>query len=345
MRQRIIERERRRQGIKERRIQKRRQMIKQNLILLGGLILTAFLLSEVVEWVLGNKTQGNIVAVNQKISIETKINNQQEGNNKVMTKMQEELDEGNLILVNDQYPIREYSDENMVSIGDYLIGICKIKSTEIKLQEEVVRALREMLIDFKEEMGESDLTIISGYRDFNTQERLHYQSLAKQQETGKVLVARPDRSEHHTGLAVDFGLYYEDGTSEEYDGTGIYSWINENCYKYGFIMRYDEEKEALTGIHYEPWHFRYVGKAHAQIMYELDLCLEEYIEFIKGYTHYTNPGQGITKSSQNYSIYYVPCEGKFTNIPLPTSKDYTLSGNNKDGFIVTVSLINKKYGN
>lgn len=247
-----------------------------------------------------------------------------------------QLENGHLILVNEAHPIRYYSDEKMVAIGDLLKGICNMKSKQIKLDREAAKALSKMLADFKAEVGESDLNIISGYRDFNTQEALHYQSMLEGGD--KVYVAKPDRSEHHTGLAVDFGLCYQDGSSAEYDGSGIYSWINENCYKYGFIMRYDEKKKAWTGIEHEPWHFRYVGRVHAHLMKQLDLCLEEYEALLRNYVYPAKVLKGITVDHKDYAIYYVPATGDKTLVYVPADKNYTLSGNNQDGWIVTVEL-------
>ena len=346
MSKKIIENERRRQQMIKKRKLKRQKLIVRYCILAGG-ILIAFCSIKSIGHVIGKKNGAKNREQLGQESIVASVNLEKNetisytiGENQVVA-TQESLTEGQLILVNDANPIRIYSDEEMVCIGDYLKGICQMKSTDIKLRKETAEALAQMLNDFNEVVGKHDLTIISGYRDFVTQEALHYESLQEGEKNEK-FVARPDRSEHHTGLAVDFGLCYDNGLSGEYDGTGIYSWLNENCYKYGFIVRYDECKKDITGISHEPWHFRYVGMGHAQIIQELGLCLEEYIEFLKGYEYYTNPGHGITESTKGYSIYYVQSEGQMTNIPVPESKDYIISGNNKDGFIVTVQLNDKE---
>ena len=350
MNQNIAEQERRRQIQEQKRKRRRRRMLQRNIILLGGLLLVIFIVKGTIHVLAGGSKEEATASNSQ--SVKADLNQKNQGNNQaqdkdrlirgeeglMIEKKQEDLREGHLVLVNDQNPITQYSDEHLVEIGSYLEGICNMKSKEIKLKEEAAVALKEMLITFNDEVGENDLTVISGYRDFNTQEALHYESIQEEQQASDTFVARPDRSEHHTGLAVDFGLCYKDGTSSHYDGTGIYEWINNNCYKYGFILRYDTSKKELTGIGYEPWHFRYVGKVHAQIIKELNLCLEEYIEQLKSYTYYSNPGQGITKDTQNYSIYYVPAEGSITNIPVPTNKKYDISGNNMDGYIVTAYL-------
>lgn len=339
MRQSVVDKEQRRQLLQKKRKEKQKRIIVRNIILVWSSVLVILFIRGIAKNI-GQEGKGENIFSNLKQ--EEVMNSVDSLEGYKIIKTREELDEGNLILVNDENPIRDYSDEELVNIWDYLQGICKVKSTDMRLEKNTVVALREMIIDFKKEVGENDLTIISGYRDFDTQEKLHYQSLEELELSDEIFVARPDRSEHHTGMAVDFGICYSDGTCAEYDGTGVYKWINENCYKYGFIMRYDEDKKDLTGIGYEPWHFRYVGKVHAQVMYELNLCLEEYIEFIKGYTHYVSPGQGITENTKNYSVYYISCVGDLTYIPLPISKTYSISGNNKDGFIVTVNLSEEK---
>lgn len=344
MSKKIMENERRRQQIIKKRKVKRQKIIIRNVMVIGILIIMIGVIKSTFDGGKKksqsyNQESGKSQSITASAHIEAnqqKLSSDAEG--EILVE-QEVLNQGNLILVNDSHPIRDYSDEDMVAIGDYLKNICQVKSTEIKLQKEVVEALVRMLKDFNEIAGVHDLTIISGYRDFETQEALHYESMLKEEE-GENFVARPDRSEHHTGLAIDFGLCYDNGLSGDYDGSGVYNWINENCYKYGFIVRYDETKKDITGISHEPWHFRYVGKVHAQIIKELDLCLEEYIEFLKGYQYGTNPGQGIIEETQNYSIYYVASEGRLTHIPTPISKDYSISGNNQDGFIVTVDLEN-----
>lgn len=343
MSKKIVKNERKRQQLRRERKIKRQRIIIRNLIIVGGFIVVLGSINVFFKSI-KNKNQAQDIGNTTSQSIEASANLDDEhqkvhivGKAEEVVE-QEQLAVGNLVLVNNSYPIRDYSDTNMVSIGDYLKGICQMKSTDIKLQKEAVEALAQMLKDFSKEVGTNDLIVISGYRDFNTQEALHYESILQGQTNDENFVAKPDRSEHHTGLAIDFGLCYDNGLSGEYDGTGIYSWINENCYKYGFIVRYDESKKDVTGISHEPWHFRYVGQAHAQIMKEMNLCLEEYIELLKEYEYYTHPGQGITTETQNYSIYYVPSKGQLTHIPVPDSKDYIISGNNRDGFIVTVDL-------
>jgi len=92
-------------------------------------------------------------------------------------------------------------------------------------------------------------------------------------EETKKYVAYPGVSEHHTGLAVDL-----DPVKGKSKAAEIYAWLRENAWKYGFILRYPEDKTEITGFNFEPWHYRYVGKTAAKVIFERKICLEEYIE-------------------------------------------------------------------
>lgn len=97
----------------------------------------------------------------------------------------------------------------------------------------------------------------------------------------------PGTSEHQTGLTVDIILRGVDSLSESFGETDAGKWLAENAHKFGFVLRFPKDKEDITGIIYEPWHFRYVGRTHATAMYEMGLCLEEYIEHLNS-TGYFN---------------------------------------------------------
>ena len=88
-------------------------------------------------------------------------------------------------------------------------------------------------------------------------------------------VARPRTSEHECGLAVDFI-----DVEERFANTKEGKWLRANCTDYGFILRYEKQKQSITGVIYEPWHFRFVGIKHAKRMEQLGMCLEEYVEYI-----------------------------------------------------------------
>lgn len=89
------------------------------------------------------------------------------------------------------------------------------------------------------------------------------------------LINKPGASDHNLGLAVDFN-----NVDNNFKQTKGYKWLIKNAESYGFVLRYPEEKVRITGISYEPWHWRYVGKEHAKKMNELNMCLEEYVEYL-----------------------------------------------------------------
>ena len=122
----------------------------------------------------------------------------------------------------------------------------------------------------------------AGYRSRETQEQVledrinAYQSegysKSRARELALETVAEPGTSEHELGLAVDINADDDRSTGDE-----VYAWLAENAYKYGFIQRYPEDKTEITGIDYEPWHYRYVGKSAAGEIYHSGECLEEYL--------------------------------------------------------------------
>ena len=126
-----------------------------------------------------------------------------------------------------------------------------------------------------------NLWIASGFRSYSRQETLYNNYVARD---GKAAAdrysARPGYSEHQTGLAFDLNSL-EQSFGETKEG----KWIAENCWKYGFILRYPQNKEAQTGYMYEPWHVRYLGKDIAEKVYKSGLCLEEYLNITSVYAN------------------------------------------------------------
>ena len=95
-------------------------------------------------------------------------------------------------------------------------------------------------------------------------------------------INRPGTSEHQTGLCLDMHNLRtaERELAVTFGENDAGKWLAENCYKFGYILRYEADKTDITGIAYESWHFRYVGRYHATRMHELDMCLEEYTEYL-----------------------------------------------------------------
>ncbi len=186
------------------------------------------------------------------------------------------------ILVNKENPIdKNFKVNNLVSVGKNYSGENDCYTDEdILLEEEAALALKEML-DAANKV-DSNITVIpdSGYRSYEYQVRvLNYYIEKEGEEKARHRVAIPGTSEHHTGLAIDVaifdnGKYLDDVTGNE----GPIKFLHENCYKYGFILRYPKGKEDITGVMNEPWHFRYVGKDLAEEIMLNNLTLEEWHE-------------------------------------------------------------------
>ena len=123
------------------------------------------------------------------------------------------------------------------------------------------------------------LKVWSPFRSYAIQKDLFQKQVNRvggDEEKAATVVARPGTSEHNTGLCADFNM-----ASDAFENTQMYSWMTENAEDYGFVMRYRKDKQPITGVIHESWHWRFVGIKHAKKMNELDMCLEEYVEYLE----------------------------------------------------------------
>lgn len=188
------------------------------------------------------------------------------------------------LLVNKSYPLpADYRPYDLVNMADYCDpNIVKIKYSDTLAEREAVDALLIML-QAAIDQGVSNWQISAAYRDVAYQQRLFDQQVKAYEKDGfshskavsatRKTVADPGTSEHHIGTVFDITV---PGVS--FAGTKQANWLAENCWQYGFILRYAKDKEAITGFVAEAWHFRYVGAEHSIPMRNGNLCLEEYIE-------------------------------------------------------------------
>lgn len=238
----------------------------------------------------------------------------------------EQLYEGNLILVNQKNSVRKKQENNNLSIAlptDQTVLLQKEASVQLK------KAIKEC-------QTEEKIVPVSGYRSKEEQIKIYEDSL---QENGieftKKYVANPDESEHQTGLAIDLGLKQDqiDFICPDFPNLGICKEFRKIALKYGFVERYPKGKEEITGIAHEPWHFRYVGYPHAHVMQAHGFTLEEYIDYLKNLeaqpllVHY---------KETTLSIYYKKLVGEEMEIGIPNGKMYLISGDNREGFIITI---------
>ena len=171
-----------------------------------------------------------------------------------------------VILCNRWNPIPDDYEMNLVPVGNY-----KMDATCAGAMEEMMEAAKKDGVTLK---------INNTYRSKKTQQSMWETRRVKYMGQGMTLeeadayigrsVAVPGTSEHQTGLAVDIK-----GSQKVYD------WLAQNSWKYGFILRYPDDKIDITGIIFEPWHFRYVGTTMAKDVFDSGLCLEEYLQALK----------------------------------------------------------------
>lgn len=256
-----------------------------------------------------------------------------------VTMQHDAVREGHLILVNNSnlYGFTELNE--MVTISGYKNTFYKVRDKNQKLNSIVMEPLNRLMEDFYESQGKSDIMVTSGYRSYEDQLSIYENKVLDMgDENSAQWVALPGGSEHHTGYALDLGLYTSDGKSYDFTGEGIYSFILDNAYKYGFILRYPENKIEITGIFYEPWHLRYVGAPHAYFMESKDMCLEEYMEYLRSFPFDKDHLYVSDFDGTEYEIYYVKAKEGQTNVPVPQNREYVISGNSADGFIVTAKV-------
>ncbi len=261
----------------------------------------------------------------------------------------DKIHDGNLILVNYRYEYVFPTEDVLLPMkprADHF----SVATLDISLRSEALDAFASLMNDLYENSGFDDVLVVSSFRGIEKQAEIYQDRLERYgSEYAAAYVADPGYSEHHTGLAMDLSVY-TGGASYDIETYPACAWFNENYDRYGYVLRYPEHKAGITSINYEGWHYRYVGIPHSLIMDSLDLCLEEYIDYTKNYTFNSalcydmNMGSIKTvdaasykKSSSEKIIYFVAASNEeATKIPLAEG-EYQISGNNVDGFIITVS--------
>ena len=188
----------------------------------------------------------------------------------------------NVLLANFTHP--NYKDpDDLVYLKDVLGKKYKINASYFQLSHDTAYALKEML-DAASEDGITTYIINSAYRDRKQQQSFWDNRLAKDPTYGDDVYANPVKtvpataSEHCTGLAIDILCESVPHGTSDYKDTKEAKWLAENAWKYGFILRYPEDSTHITGVMFEPWHYRYVGKDVAKDIHESGLCLEAYLE-------------------------------------------------------------------
>lgn len=244
---------------------------------------------------------------------------------------QKDIYKGTLLLVNRDYPVHRYNNEKHLQLVQALEG-----HPEILLEKRAAGMLQSLINDLE---GWHSIVPVSGYRPQKEQEQIYKESLVENgREFTNKYVAIPGHSEHQTGYAIDLARnnHEIDFIRPDFPYDGIWGKFRALAGDYGFIERYQEGKEKITGIAHEPWHFRYVGYPHSIIINREGLTLEEYIEEIKNYP-YKGRHLNYVYKGQSMEIFYVNVlEAIYEEISISGEYAYQVSGNNSDGVIVTV---------
>ena len=177
-----------------------------------------------------------------------------------------------LFLVNRQYTITEAFEPDDLREA-------QVPGSVRRMREEAAAALEEMFAACKEETGIT-LISISGYRSYEKQNNIYSRKLrAVKRDVAKAqeYVAPPGASEHQLGLAMDIGQKNKMHLNDKFADTPGAQWAYENCWRFGFILRYGKDWEDVTGYKYESWHFRYVGKEVAKEIHEANIPYETWM--------------------------------------------------------------------
>lgn len=200
-----------------------------------------------------------------------------------------------LLLVNAKHPLgKDYKPDDLIRIADMRAG----RPDYYSYLREVPEKALEAFLDEAAMYGHGDIKVSNGYRSYSVQSNLFYGYIDRELSRhpgwtyqqaydfvgfydknvpGSGYSAVPGMSEHQSGLCVD--MHNQIDTDHTFDDTPAARWLAENCYRFGFVLRFPAEKEDATGIQFESWHFRYVGRTAATEMHELGMCLEEYLEY------------------------------------------------------------------
>ncbi len=192
------------------------------------------------------------------------------------------VDPSYLFLANKQHPM----DADFAP--DDLVAVTVPATRMMELRRSAARALEAMFAEMAAD-GVTDVSVTSAYRSYTYQQHLFDRYVEEEMETGlsydeavarvETYSARAGYSEHQTGLCIDFFTSeMTDLTNEQFEPSAACEWLRNNAHKFGFILRYPEEKTGVTGYSYESWHYRFVGVDAACEIAENGWCLEEYLE-------------------------------------------------------------------
>lgn len=234
---------------------------------------------------------------------------------------------GTLYLVNRAHPLpEEPAAEDLASV--------RSGQTEVRLHQRA-KVMLDQLLAAVGSVGA--IVPVSGYRPRAEQQAIWEDALAEHGSAfTETYVARPGCSEHQTGLAIDLGENRPevDFLCPAFPDSGPCGALRRRAADFGFVLRYPKGKEAVTGIGYEPWHFRYVGWPHAKLMEERHLVLEEYLEWLHDFPLGGEPLR-FRGLGRLFELYYLPVWAADT-LTLPADVPCQRCDTNEGGVVLTL---------
>lgn len=258
---------------------------------------------------------------------------------------------GNLLFINDRFQYSFSGDfSNMINVKNFQRDSQNASKTEINgsytysltadrivLEENTLEAFNKMILDYCNTISlagasqNSASNLVIAWGGYSEQTKGEYES--------DISGIGKDYYDHALGTTVTLKTYSPSEAVTDSVLKNRFAWIYENAHKYGFILRFPEECKGHTGFDgSDRVHLRYVGIEHAYYIHHNNICFEEYLEILRDHS-YDNPLTFTADNGNTYQVYYVAYSGNPTSVPVPKNNHSTISGDNMNGFIVTVENI------
>ena len=251
------------------------------------------------------------------------------------------LDTGSLILVNKNNEYIFASNPEVVPFPNIKDIPYELVNDTLKVNPTALAAFNDMMKGLYKNVSDANIVVTEAYRSYENQASKHENNPSQTLPAGY--------SDFHTGLSFSLKDGEDNAKIDASSLNGKYDWLYENAHKYGFIVRYPADIpesdtgdnagksfSAITGVTDYAYVFRYVGIAHATYIYQNELCLEEYIELLRTSHNYGTSLSIKGADSRSYEVYYFASTGDSTELQVPTKYAYEISGDNMNGYIVTV---------
>lgn len=259
---------------------------------------------------------------------------QTDGNFETLTFSDDDISEGSLILVNASNEYTRAPDD-LVSVSENVKDVT-VSSSSLMLRKDAATALRDLAAAYKAETGRTDIRVYTAYVSREKQAENYNNAVQSQgEEYAAENYQKAGFSDNETGFALSFVIYAADEDGDysvtAFNGSEFQKWAAENAAKFGFILRFPDGKEGVTGFTAHKSFFRYVGPVHATYIAANNLTLEEYTEELKTSHIGEKNALSVTVGGKEYEVYYV----SGLSVPVPKNAAYTVSGDNSGGFVVT----------